>query len=166
MWKDIKGWEEYYEVNEYGEVRNKLTGYLLIGDKNNEGYPRICLYRKGHKPSKQRFFRHRLVAEHFIPNPTHLPEVNHKDKDKENSYIGNLEWCTKKDNELHSKKTGGKEYKPFYVIWDNNKKQNFNTKPELAKVINVSFALVKNWLHQKSNTYLKYGIKEIKYCNK
>lgn len=56
MWKDIEGWEDYYEVNEKGEVRNKKISHLLIGDKNSEGYPRVCLYNKDHTPNKQRFF--------------------------------------------------------------------------------------------------------------
>nr|DAF58691.1 MAG TPA: NUMOD4 motif protein [Siphoviridae sp. ctxMM9] len=55
MWKDIPEWEDYYEVNENGEVRNKITKKLIVGDINNAGYYRVCLY---HKPRKQRFFRH------------------------------------------------------------------------------------------------------------
>ena len=46
MWKDIKGWESYYEVNEYGEVRNKLNQKLIIGDCNNIGYQRVTLFNK------------------------------------------------------------------------------------------------------------------------
>lgn len=56
MWKDIKNWELYYEVNEFGEVRNKITQKLLLGDINSSGYKRVCLYNKNHIPQKQRFF--------------------------------------------------------------------------------------------------------------
>ena len=56
MWKDIIGWEKYYEINEHGDVRNKLTKHLVIGDKNSVGYMRVCLYNKNHNPKKQRFF--------------------------------------------------------------------------------------------------------------
>ena len=49
MWKDIPEWEDYYEVNENGEVRNKITNKLIVGDINNAGYYRVCLY---HKPRK------------------------------------------------------------------------------------------------------------------
>lgn len=117
MWKDIKGWEDFYEINDYGEVRNKLTMRLIIGDKNSTGYSRVCLYNKSHIPNKQRFFRHRLVAEHFIPNPLNLPEVNHKDANIDHNYLSNLEWVTKKENELHSRIFGSKEYKPFRVLY-------------------------------------------------
>lgn len=99
MWKDIQGWENLYEVNQSGEVRNKLTHNLIIGDINSGGYCRVCLYNKNHTPSKQRFFRHRLVANAFIPNPDNLPEVNHKDHDLKNNCVKNLEWCTKRENE-------------------------------------------------------------------
>ena len=98
MWKDIKGWEKLYEVNENGEVRNKLTGNLIVGDINNCGYHRVCLYNKQNIPSKQRFFRHRLVAELFIPNPNNLPEVDHKDANRMNPSKENLEWVTHEEN--------------------------------------------------------------------
>lgn len=49
MWKDIPEWEPYYEINENGDVRNKLTGKYLQGDINNSGYYRICLYHKSKK---------------------------------------------------------------------------------------------------------------------
>ena len=95
MWKDIPSWEETYEINENGEVRNKITGNYIKGDINNGGYYRVCLYRK---PRKQRYFRHRLVAELFIPNPNNYKEVNHKDEDKTNNSVDNLEWCSAKYN--------------------------------------------------------------------
>lgn len=163
MWKAIKNWEKYYEINEYGDVRNIKTGRLLKGDTNSTGYPRVTLYNDN---KKKRFFRHRLVAEHFIENPHCLPEVNHIDGDILNPYVDNLEWCTKEYNELHSRKYGKKEYKPFYVTWENNESEIFDTKGQLARRLNVTRGLIKHWLHNVSYTYTKYGIKEIKYCNK
>ena len=53
MWKDIPNWETYYEINDNGEVRNKLTGNYLKGDINNAGYYRVFLY---HKFKKQKNF--------------------------------------------------------------------------------------------------------------
>ena len=53
MWKAIKNWEEYYEVNEYGDVRNIKTGHLLCGDTNSEGYPMVTLH---HNNKRKRFF--------------------------------------------------------------------------------------------------------------
>ena len=94
MWKTIPDWENY-EVNEYGEVRNKSTQKLIIGDINNAGYQRVCLYNS---PAKKRFFRHRLVAELFLENPNEDQEVNHIDGNKNNNHISNLEWSSRASN--------------------------------------------------------------------
>ncbi len=56
MWKDIKGWEEYYEVNNNGDVRNKKTGHFVVGDINSAGYCRVCLYNKNNTPKKTAIF--------------------------------------------------------------------------------------------------------------
>ena len=165
MWKDVIGWESYYEINENGDVRNKNTLHLVIGDKNGEGYPRVCLYNKNHNPQKQRFFRHRLVATVFIPNPESLPEVNHIDGNINNSSVDNLEWVTKIENEIHSRKFGKKEYKPFYVIWNDGAKEFFDTKGCLARKIGMTSSMVRFWLQKKSCSYINHGIKEINYCN-
>lgn len=136
---------------------------MLIGDRNNCGYYRVCLYNKNHSPSKQRFFRHRLVAEHFIPNPNNLKEVNHKDLILEHNYASNLEWVARKDNEKHSRIEGKKEYKPFEVLFDTNKIKKYNFKEELAKELGVNKQTVKHWLHGKNKGFKKYHIKSIEY---
>lgn len=163
IWKDIKGWEDLYEVNENGEVRKKTTGQLIKGDKNSEGYCRVRLEKKNHKPEKQRFFRHRLVADHFLPNPNNLKEVNHKDCNIENNHVNNLEWVDKKANELHSRMYGSKEYKPFKVVFDNNRIQFYNARKDLSDELGITRAAVKFWLHGKNNGYLNYNIKSIEY---
>ena len=106
MWIDIIGWENLYSINEYGEVKNKETNKLIIGDTNSAGYSRICLYRKGHTPNKQRFFRHRLVAIHFIPNLKTKPEVNHINGNKLDNNVYNLEWVTQKENIANCRNQG------------------------------------------------------------
>ena len=164
MWKDIKDWEDYYEVNTEGVVRNKLNGNIIKGDINNAGYYRVCLWNKNHIPSKQRFFRHRLVAETFIENPLNLPQVNHIDGDKSNNHISNLEWCSQKENELHSRKViNTKEYKPFRVIYNNGQEVLYDVKSDLSEKLGVTTACVKNWLHNKSKGYVNYDIEIIEY---
>jgi len=91
MWKDIKNWETYYEINELGQVRNKLTKHIKAIDTNSAGYKRVTLYNKAYNPRSERFLLHRLVAMTFIPNPNNLPEVNHKDENKSNNSKDNLE---------------------------------------------------------------------------
>lgn len=163
MWKDIHEWEDLYEVNSCGDVRNKLTGKLIIGDKNSTGYMRVCLYRKGHIPEKKRFFRHRLVAEHFIPNPYQMPEVNHKDCDISNNTVENLEWVSKIENEHHSHVFGNKPYRGYFVEYENGKIDLFSSCGELARCVCVTNRTVINWLQGKSNGFQKHGIKSIYY---
>lgn len=163
MWVSINGWEELYEVNEVGEVRNKLNNRLLVGDKNSTGYMRVALYNKLHNPQKQRFFRHRLVAEHFIPNPYNFPEVNHKDSNIENNSVNNLEWVTRASNERHSHLHGDKIDRSYNVVYANGEKRFFSSCTELADEIRVTRRTVVNWLKRKSAGYLKHGIATINY---
>lgn len=90
MWKKIKGYENYV-VNEYGDVVNTDTGRTLKHAVNEYGYHWITLSRNG---EVARFRIHRLVLMAFAPidNPEKW-QVNHKDEDKSNNHISNLEWC-------------------------------------------------------------------------
>lgn len=160
MWKDIPQWEELYEVNDKGEVRNKKTSHLLIGDKNNAGYCRICLYNRN---IKQRFFRHRLVAELFIENPNHYTEVNHKDGDKENNNATNLEWCDRQMNERAAHCLGIKDFRPFYVIFCDGSKKDYEFAIDLANELNLTKRAIQNYLQGKSQGYKNYGIQAIEY---
>ena len=103
------------------------------------------------------------MAEHFIPNPNKLPEVNHKDCDKSHNYKTNLEWVTRKENELYSRISGDKIYKPYKVIFSNGDIQVYNSKEELASILKISNVTVKYWLHNKNKGYKKYNIENIEY---
>ena len=98
FWKDINGYEGYYQISSYGNVKNVTTGTILIGDTNNVGYRRVTL----HKPIKKRFFVHKLVAMHFCDGFKENLVVNHKDGDKLNNHSENLEWVTRSENDLHA----------------------------------------------------------------
>lgn len=89
------GFEGLYEVSSHGRVRNIRTGRIFTGGDNGHGYRRINL--KGKK-----YLIHRLVALAFLPNPDNLPEVNHRDENKENNNVENLEWCTASYNTNYS----------------------------------------------------------------
>ena len=86
---------ENYEVTTTGEVINTKTGKVLKGQKDKDGYLKVQLCKNG---KVKIFLIHRLVAQAFIPNPLNLPQVNHKDEDKTNNTVENLEWCTPKYN--------------------------------------------------------------------
>ena len=89
-----------YEVSSLGRVRNVITHKVLSTfDKNRLGYIRVNLYNNG---KKKRYFIHRLVAEAFLPKKQGKDFVNHKDGNKQNNHLDNLEWCNRSENQLHS----------------------------------------------------------------
>lgn len=108
IWKPIVGFEGLYEVSNKGRVRS-VTKTIVYSDGkvkthygkvlrkrfDSKGYPQVLLCHKGKYVSRK---VHRLVATAFIPNPTMLPFVNHKDETKDNNCVDNLEWCTAKYN--------------------------------------------------------------------
>ena len=101
-WKDIKGYEGLYKISNLGNIKN-FKNQIHASSIDKYGYLQVVLYYK----EKPKCFRvHRLVAEAFIPNPENKPTVNHKDGNKQNNCIGNLEWNTIKENSQHAWKTG------------------------------------------------------------
>lgn len=94
IWKSIQDYEGLYEVSNKGRVRN-CKGKIKSMYKNNKGYLCLSLHYKGktHHPTI-----HRLVAKAFILNPNNYNQVNHKDYDKSNNTIDNLEWCNQRYN--------------------------------------------------------------------
>lgn len=93
-WKDIKGYEGLYQISNLGRLRNRL-GKIM---KPYEKYNKYLFIRLCKNSIYKNFHIHRLVAEAFIENPYNLPQVNHKDEDKSNNCVDNLEWCTAKYN--------------------------------------------------------------------
>ena len=97
----IKGYEETkgYFVDDSGQVYSSKSGTLklLVGYPNTKGYLLVDLGR-----NRRAVKIHRLVAHAFIDNPDNLPQINHKDGDKTNNSVSNLEWITNADNMRHS----------------------------------------------------------------
>jgi hypothetical protein len=106
-WRDVKGYEGLYEVSEIGNVRNKKTKRNL-STKNNDGYRAVTLSKNG---KANGFLVHRLVAIAFIPNTHSKPRVNHKDSNRTNNRVSNLEWCTAQENIDHANEMGRTKYK-------------------------------------------------------
>lgn len=102
IWKDVNGYEGLYKISDQGEIRSLGNSFsrkekLLKLDYSNE-YPKLELFKNG---KRNRKLLHRLLAEHFIPNPDNLPFINHIDNNKRNYNITNLEWCSPKYNVNH-----------------------------------------------------------------
>lgn len=94
--RDIKGYEGKYAITEDGKIWSYVYKKLLKPSLDRDGYEIVWLYDKNRKVKALKI--HRLVAETYIPNPDYLPQVNHKDENKQNNNVSNLEWCTGKYN--------------------------------------------------------------------
>lgn len=116
IWKDIEGYEGLYQVSNLGRVKslkrditNTNYGVAHIKEKilkprdDGKGYVRVVLYKNN---QKKQFKIHRLVAKAFISNPENKATVNHINGNKSHNTVGNLEWCTNKENIYHAFKTG------------------------------------------------------------
>lgn len=103
IWKNVPGYDKYY-ISNYGRVKNldyKRSGreVIMLPGRIRNGYIVVVLSQNA---VRKTYLLHRLVAEAFIPNPNNNPQVNHKDGDKTNNHISNLEWVTRKENVRHS----------------------------------------------------------------
>lgn len=110
IWKEIKGYEELYQVSNLGRVKSldrvisnrNYKGKLLKSSKTKGGYLQVSLWKEN---KLKRCYIHRLVAEAFLPNPLNLPCVNHKDENKTNNHVENLEWCSYEYNNRYGTRT-------------------------------------------------------------
>lgn len=164
-WKDIKNYEGLYQVSNLGRVRslnhirkngkseNNIyinKGRILKAAIQNVGYMFVVLSKNG----KTKGYRvHRLVAEAFISNPNNYKCVNHKDENKQNNCVNNLEWCTHKYNNSYGTK-------PMRIAKGNSKKVNqYDLKGNFIKQWN-SFMDIERYLN------IKYANSIINACCK
>lgn len=94
-----------YEVSTYGNIRNKITQKILKGRLTKSGYLQVSLKIDETNKFSNRYI-HRLVAIYWIDNPENKREINHKDGNKENNNINNLEWVTSSENQKHRHSIG------------------------------------------------------------
>jgi len=117
-WLPVKGFEDYYEVSDLGRfkaldrvitrhngVKESKPSRILKNLYYSNGYCQLMFYVD---KVRSTFIAHRVVAEHFIPNPHNLPIVNHKDLSRDNNKVSNLEWMNHSQNALHAVKGGKK----------------------------------------------------------
>lgn len=141
MKKYIAGYGTAYSVNKIGQVFSKVRG-LLGTDKSRTGYLRVALSKNG---KTKRFLVHRLVAIAYIPNPENKKQVNHKDGNKQNNAVENLEWCTISENAQHAFATG--------LRFSTDKQKEAASKTGLSKGKSVlQFDLRGNFIAEYSST--------------
>ena len=125
VWKDVVGFEGLYKISNKGNVYsverissqgNKCGGRTLKPIYDNYGYLVVTLHKNGKQKVKK---IHRLVTEAFIPNPNNYPDVNHRDEEKDNNELSNLEWCDKGYNNNHgtrNRRIGQKKSKKVRAV--------------------------------------------------
>lgn len=158
-WRDIEGYEGYYQVSNYGQVRSLdrwrkagTGGYIQKGQIikpqiSKDGYNRINLYKEG---KCKHHNVHRLVANAFIPNPEYKEQVNHIDGDKMNNEVWNLEWNTPQENTIHAWENGfcSKESQEKQILCHQNNKI-YRSLHHAAKELRLSASNICNILKGK-----------------
>lgn len=154
IWKDIKNYEGIYQISNMGRIKSiertiirKNGKKLLVKEKilkqnlrgkNNNKYYHITLQGKC-------FRVNRLIAETFIPNPNNLPCVNHKDENKLNNKVTNLEWCTYRYNNtynnIHKKNAEKRKIKINQYTLDNKFIKTWNSFIDIKNYFGWSHAL-------------------------
>lgn len=149
MWRDICGYEGYYQVSDDGRVRT-LERYINRGDiiqlrreraarcyVNQDGYLKVRLNKNG---NTKEYFVHRLVAQAFIPNDECKPEVNHINANRTDNRKENLEWVSRQENIQHTINMGHHVSQICDFSGSNNPnygnhvlKQYYADNPEMAK---------------------------------
>lgn len=142
-----------YTITEKGEIINNRSGRILKPQPNGKGYLRVHIGGENH-------FVHRLVAERYIPNPENKPQINHKDGNKLNNCVENLEWVTNQENRDHAIKNGlhicGEKCRWAKLTQKQvdyiraNKSLNFT---QLAKMFNVSRATIRDIITYRTWKY-------------
>lgn len=174
IWKTIEECADY-QVSNLGRVKSfkydKENGKIMKPYKSTKGYLQIDLQLDGRKRQNRLHLAvHRLVAKAFIPNPDNLPQVNHKDENKENNCVDNLEWCTNEYNcryGTHPERVGAKQREPVYSVDEDGSIEEFEGMRVAARAItgnpNASGSIIGEAIKGKRKTAYgrKWFLKEV-----
>jgi len=143
-WADIKGYEGLYQVSTLGRIKSLprrgtySKAHILKVSGDGNGYLQVGLCKNS---SYKGYKVHRLVAQAFIPNPDNLPEVNHKDENKSNCQVSNLEWCDRAYNVNYGNRTN-KTKKPVIQLTKSGEilatYESLSKVKEALKISNIS----------------------------
>lgn len=157
MWKDVI-YCNFYEINDNGIVRRKSNKNVLKGCITS-GYRSVKFtFADGHQ---QRFYVHRLVAIHFIENDDiiHKTFVNHKDGNKLNNNVNNLEWVSPRENNLHyyqkvqqnkrERKKGSSCAIPVVQLENGIEVARFSSMKKASEATNISVVQIARCIHNE-----------------
>lgn len=167
IWRDIPGYEGLYQASNRGNIRSlnwRKRGVIrnLYLKPHTKGYLQVELSKNG---VKKMITVHRLVATTFIPNPNNLPTINHKDENKKNNNILNLEWCTSSYNTSFSKSECSNKDELFNKQSDKNVPYKHNQR--VAQIDVLSGNTVKIWKNIATiKNEKKYNTSGIRECCK
>ena len=161
VWKEVFGYDVLYEVSNLGRVRtrySKMTGYskdyrFVKPSDNGNGYLRFNWKLNGRSKT---VYLHRLVAEYFIPNPNSLNEINHKDENKQNNCVDNLEWCDHKYNCKYGTRNDRSAQKNRKKIVCVETGRIFESSTQAASELNVNVTAISNCLRGRSKSCSGY----------
>lgn len=180
VWKDIAGYEGYYQVSNLGRVKSLQTkAYshikkcaipvkrekILKPYPNTDKYLIVNLNKDGHRNCQK---VHRLVAKAFIPNENNYPQVNHKDENKQNNCVENLEWCTNQYNFTYGtakERMAKKRCKQVLQLSQTDEIiKKWNSVKEAAKDLKVTADTITLWCFHnvKPRKYKNYIFKIVK----
>ena len=162
IWRDIKGFEGYYQVSNLGRIRgtDRIVGHrqgktrlwrgnIKIPTTTQTGYLKVRLFKNGKSVTRE---VQRFVAEAFIDNPMNKGQVNHIDGNKKNNRVDNLEWVTPRENVMHS----------FYVLehglqkvaqydLNGNYIRSFKSVKEAGETTGIARCSISNVAHGRRN---------------
>lgn len=168
IWKSVKDYEGLYEVSNTGKIKSVTRkrkfgkGYRIFEGKelklqnDKDGYKKISLHNN---VKRKRFFVHRLVAIAFINNQEGKPVINHKDGNKQNNHVDNLEWVTNSENDIHAFKTGlrqpncgGTSKEVVQYDLDGNKIGEYTSISEASRINDISIQMISYCCNGKCKT--------------
>ena len=161
VFKDIKGYPNY-QISNLGRVWSKKRQIYLKPHKNNSGYLSVLLPSINGKYKRELI--HRLVALTFIDNPDNLPCVNHKDENKENNVVSNLEWCSRSYNINYGTRNERASKALNKAILCIETGEIFTSGKECAESLGTSPDIVSKVLHGKSRCKTAKGY-HLKFVN-
>jgi hypothetical protein len=160
QWKDISGYEGRYRINEFGQVltisKKFPNGQYKKATKDKDGYLCVDLYKNG---KRKHCKVHRLVAQEFIPMEKGKNIVNHKDENKQNNFVENLEWCDVRYNNTYNdrqKRINAQKRKPVCAISKDGTKVRFDSISEASFVAGTTRRNILYALKKEQNTAAGY----------